>query len=96
MADGDTNGKPLNVVGKPFRKVDARAKCVGQTKFADDIMLPRTLHWTKISQAVKALTPFADKTAAQKAGFDTSKPHKFQPFNPVLPERLGEFHSFHG
>ncbi|HEY7786873.1 MAG TPA: molybdopterin cofactor-binding domain-containing protein, partial [Pyrinomonadaceae bacterium] len=35
---------PLNVVGKPFRKVDARAKCNGQTKFADDIMLPRMLH----------------------------------------------------
>ena len=34
----------LNVVGKPFRKVDARAKCVGQTKFADDIFLPRMLH----------------------------------------------------
>ena len=37
------NGKELNVVGKPFRKVDARAKCVGQTKFADDIVLPRML-----------------------------------------------------
>ena len=35
--------KPLNVVGKPFRKVDARAKCTGQTKFADDIVLPRML-----------------------------------------------------
>jgi 4-hydroxybenzoyl-CoA reductase subunit alpha len=35
--------KDLNVVGKPFRKVDARAKCVGQTKFADDIVLPRML-----------------------------------------------------
>jgi len=35
--------KELNVVGKPFRKVDARAKCVGQTKFADDIVLPRML-----------------------------------------------------
>ena len=34
----------LNVVGKPFRKVDARAKCVGQTKFADDIFLPRMLY----------------------------------------------------
>src|SRR6266851_8462830 len=33
----------LKVVGKPFRKVDARAKCVGQTKFADDIVLPRML-----------------------------------------------------
>ena len=41
-----TKGKKtakLNVVGKPFRKVDARAKCVGQTKFADDIVLPRML-----------------------------------------------------
>ena len=33
----------FKVVGKPFRKVDARAKCVGQTKFADDIVLPRML-----------------------------------------------------
>ena len=39
----NNNGKPLNVVGKPFRKVDARAKCTGQTKFADDIVLPRML-----------------------------------------------------
>src|SRR5712692_1791411 len=41
--DQSSNGKPLNVVGKPFRKVDARAKCTGQTKFADDIVLPRML-----------------------------------------------------
>jgi 4-hydroxybenzoyl-CoA reductase subunit alpha len=34
----------LKVVGKPFRKVDARAKCTGQTKFADDIVLPRMLY----------------------------------------------------
>ena len=39
----DKNGHPLLVVGKPFRKVDARAKCTGQTKFADDIVLPRML-----------------------------------------------------
>jgi 4-hydroxybenzoyl-CoA reductase subunit alpha len=43
MAKNGKNGKPLNVVGKPFRKVDARAKCTGQTKFADDIVLPRML-----------------------------------------------------
>ncbi|HKS28063.1 MAG TPA: molybdopterin cofactor-binding domain-containing protein [Pyrinomonadaceae bacterium] len=44
---GNGNGKnngPLRVVGKPFRKVDARQKCTGQTKFADDIVLPRMLH----------------------------------------------------
>src|SRR4029079_13973726 len=34
----------LSIVGKPFREVDARAKCVGQTKFADDIVLPRMLY----------------------------------------------------
>jgi len=35
--------KNFKTIGKPFRKVDARAKCVGQTKFADDIVLPRML-----------------------------------------------------
>jgi 4-hydroxybenzoyl-CoA reductase subunit alpha len=37
------NGRPKKVVGRPFRKVDARAKCTGQTRFADDITLPRML-----------------------------------------------------
>src|SRR4028118_2325079 len=41
--ENEHHGKPLRVVGKPFRKVDARAKCTGQTKFADDIVLPRML-----------------------------------------------------
>jgi 4-hydroxybenzoyl-CoA reductase subunit alpha len=35
--------KNLRVVGKPFRKVDAASKVTGQTKFADDIVLPRML-----------------------------------------------------
>ena len=56
----------------------------------------RTLKWTKISKAVAALTPFADKSAAAKAGFDTTKPYAFNPFTPTLPEPLGEFHSFVG
>jgi 4-hydroxybenzoyl-CoA reductase subunit alpha len=33
-----------SVVGRPRRRVDARAKVTGQTRFADDIMLPRMLH----------------------------------------------------
>jgi hypothetical protein len=33
----------------------------------------RTLLRTEIEQAVNALLPFADKQAASKAGFDTSK-----------------------
>lgn len=44
MSNNRKNDEPLKVVGKPFRKVDARAKCTGQTKFADDIMLPRMLY----------------------------------------------------
>ncbi|MGE5243136.1 MAG: xanthine dehydrogenase family protein molybdopterin-binding subunit [Betaproteobacteria bacterium] len=34
----------MNIIGKPRRRVDARAKVTGQTKFADDLMLPRTVH----------------------------------------------------
>ncbi|HEY1597747.1 MAG TPA: hypothetical protein VGF74_20275 [Thermoleophilaceae bacterium] len=41
-------------------------------------------------------SPFADKNAAGKAGFDTSKAYKFEPFTPTLPEPLGDFHSFIG
>src|SRR6476619_202303 len=44
MSNKGKTSNNLNVVGKPFSKVDARAKCVGQTKFADDIVLPRMLY----------------------------------------------------
>ena len=37
-------GNGLRVVGKPWKKVDASAKVTGETKFADDIFLPRMLH----------------------------------------------------
>jgi len=56
----------------------------------------RTLKWTNINKAIQALTPFADKTAAGKAGFDTTKPYQFKPFTPKPPEPLGDFHSFIG
>jgi hypothetical protein len=51
----------------------------------------RTLGWTTIDQAVAALLPFADKAAAAKAGFDTSKSYPFVPFTPTLPSPLGAF-----
>jgi 4-hydroxybenzoyl-CoA reductase subunit alpha len=35
------NGDDLRVIGVPRRRVDARAKVTGQTRFADDIFLPR-------------------------------------------------------
>jgi len=36
--------KPTRVVGRPYTKVDGPAKVTGQTRFADDVMLPRMLH----------------------------------------------------
>src|SRR3954468_24995357 len=32
------------VVGRPLRRVDGAAKVTGQTRFADDLVLPRMLH----------------------------------------------------
>ena len=34
----------LRVVGKPLPKVDAAAKVTGRAVYADDMLLPRTLH----------------------------------------------------
>jgi hypothetical protein len=56
----------------------------------------RTLRWTSISKAVAALTPFIDKRAAARAGFDTSRAFRFAPFTPTPPSALGDFHSFLG
>ncbi len=36
--------KRFETIGKPRRRVDGRAKVTGQTRFADDIVLPRMLH----------------------------------------------------
>ncbi len=41
-ADAKRDG--FTVVGRPVRKVDGLAKCAGQTKFADDLFLPRMLY----------------------------------------------------
>src|SRR5215470_1538554 len=38
------NSDDLQVIGKSRRRVDARAKVTGQTRYADDIVLPRMLH----------------------------------------------------
>jgi hypothetical protein len=56
----------------------------------------RTQKWTSIAQAVAALLPFVDKTAAAAHGFDTTKVFEFQPFTPIAPNPLGEFFGFNG
>jgi len=42
----------MNTIGKPRRRVDARAKVTGQTRFADDLMLPRMLHCKLLRSAL--------------------------------------------
>jgi len=82
--------------GGPIKKVTGIQGKAESVDPSNNNGYERTLRWTNIHKAVEALTPFADKTAAAKAGFDTSKPYKFQPFSPTLAEPLGEFHSFLG
>jgi Ferritin-like domain len=89
---GDVAGKD----GGPIEKITG---IQGKAESADppnNNGYERTLRWTRIEQAVAALTPFADKAAAAKAGFDTSRTFKFKPFAPTLPSPLGAFHSFLG
>jgi 4-hydroxybenzoyl-CoA reductase subunit alpha len=44
VKDAKANGDGLRVIGVPRRRVDGRAKVTGQTRFADDIILPRMAH----------------------------------------------------
>ena len=61
------NGNEKKVIGKPLRKVDARAKCTGQTKFADDIVLPRMLFCKMLRSPVPhALIKHIDVSKALK------------------------------
>jgi 4-hydroxybenzoyl-CoA reductase subunit alpha len=55
----------LKVLGKPRRRVDGRAKVTGQTRFADDIVLPRMLH-TKLLRSPHAHA-LIEKIDAEKA-----------------------------
>jgi len=42
--DSPASAGEFRVIGVPRRRVDARAKVTGQTRFADDIFLPRMAH----------------------------------------------------
>src|SRR5215207_10938009 len=62
----DFKAEDFRVVGKPFRKVDARSKCVGATKFADDIALPRMLYCKMLrSHVPHALIKSIDTSKAE-------------------------------
>ena len=58
------------IVGHPRRRVDGRAKVTGQTRFADDIMLPRMLHCRLLrsTQPHARIVSVDTTTAAQSDG----------------------------
>src|SRR5919201_6320066 len=55
----------MKVIGKARRRVDGRAKVTGQTRFADDIALPRMVHLKLLrSPHAHALIESLDATRA--------------------------------
>ena len=61
-----TREKRFEVLGQPRRRVDGRSKATGQTRFADDIVLPRMLHCRLLrSPHAHALIEAVDASKAQ-------------------------------
>ncbi len=82
--------------GGPIEEITGIQKVAESVDPPNNNGYERTLLLTNIGQAVEALLPFAEPKAAEKAGFDVTKPYTFVPFKPTLPSALGEFHSFAG
>ncbi|MGA8353504.1 MAG: ferritin-like domain-containing protein [Solirubrobacteraceae bacterium] len=82
--------------GGPIESITGIQKVAESTAPPNNNGYERTLLLKNIGQAVEALLPFAEPKAAEKAGFDATKPYEFEPFTPKLPSPLGEFHSFAG
>ncbi len=62
----DAKKDELRVIGKPIRKIDARSKVAGLTKFADDLKLPRMLHMKLLrSTAAHAVIKHIDVSKAK-------------------------------
>jgi len=58
---------PRNTIGKPRRRVDGRAKVTGQTRFADDVVLPRTVHCKLLrSKVPHAVVKSIDTSKAER------------------------------
>src|ERR1700710_999223 len=63
----ETQREP-NIIGKPFRRVDGRAKVTGATKFADDLAFPRMGFVRLVRSTVPhALIKAIDVSEASKA-----------------------------
>src|SRR5204862_2691175 len=63
----EINGYKKKVIGKPYRKIDSRAKFIRHTKFAYDIVLPRILFYKMLRSPVPhALIKHIDISKALK------------------------------
>jgi hypothetical protein len=82
--------------GGPIEQITGIQKTAESVDPPNNNGYERTLGLKNIGQAVEALLPFAEKKAAEKAGFDVTKPYAFVPFTPTLPGALGEFPSLMG
>ncbi len=82
--------------GGPIESVTGIQKAAESVDPPNNNGYERTLGLKSIDDAVAALLPFAEKKAADKAGFDTSRSYAFKPFSPKLPGTLGAFHSVKG
>jgi 4-hydroxybenzoyl-CoA reductase subunit alpha len=59
--------RDFNIVGKPFRRVDGRAKVTGSTRFADDLVFPRMAAMRLVRSTVPhALIKSIDLSEAEK------------------------------
>jgi CO/xanthine dehydrogenase Mo-binding subunit len=76
--DEPTPERETRLIGKPFRRVDGRAKVTGATRFADDLAFPR-MCWVRLvrSTVPHALIKNIDLSEAEKVpgvlGFLTGK-----------------------
>ena len=75
---GREPSRETNIIGKPFRRVDGRAKVTGATKFADDLAFARMVYVRLVRSTVPhALIRSIDLSEAEKVpgvlGFLTGK-----------------------
>jgi hypothetical protein len=89
-------GDVASANGGPLTEITGIQKVAESIEPPNNNGYERTLSLKNIGQAVEALLPFAEKSAAEMAGFDAATSFQFKPFTPKLPSALGEFHSFTG
>jgi len=66
-SDPPPGGASFGVIGRPLRRVDARAKVTGETRYADDLALPGMLHMKLVRSSVPHARLLAVETRAALA-----------------------------